>query len=108
MLRITILDHGGWATVKLEGRLVGPWAEELRSTVLAAMPRFDRLQVDLSDVTFADVAGEEVLVWLHRLGADFQGVGVFSEGLCQRLKNSPSTQPRGGFRGPLRRHARPR
>jgi anti-anti-sigma regulatory factor len=58
MLRITHdIDATTGAFLRLEGRVVGPWVDELRHACLeqAAIPR--RLTIDLRDVTFIDSAG---------------------------------------------------
>lgn len=85
MLRISVRHHADRVTLKVEGRLVDEWARELRNAVLGTTLDRWPIEIDLRDVTFADEAGEEVLCWLHRLGAHFQGCGSFSSGLCRRL-----------------------
>ena len=59
MLRITHeTDATAGATLRLEGRLVGPWVDELRRACLEQDAAFRRpLTIDLRDVTFIDSAG---------------------------------------------------
>ena len=85
VLRITpaATDTG---VLKLEGRLVGPWVEELRKAVFRTEVWPERLEIDVKDLTFADDDGENALCWLHRMGVRFQGKGAFSEYLFERLK----------------------
>lgn len=78
--------------LKLEGRLVGPWVEELRKTVLRTVRLYKPLDVDVSDLTYADDKGERALRWLHGMGAQFRGKGLFSEFLFDRL-NIPLSVP---------------
>ena len=85
MLRITITTTDKVA-LKLEGRLVGPWVEELRNAVWRTNESRARLEIDVEDLTFADDDGEKALSWLHRMGARFQGRSPFSEYLFGRLK----------------------
>jgi len=85
VLRITTTTTDKVA-LKLEGRLVGPWVEELRNAVWRTNGWRERLEIDVEDLTFADEDGEKTLSWLHRMGARFQGRGPFSEYLFKRLK----------------------
>lgn len=85
MLRITAIANAK-VVLKLEGRLAGPWVGELRKAVLQIAGRCKPLEIDVSDLTFADEKGEKALRWLHRMGARFQGRGLFAESLFERLK----------------------
>jgi hypothetical protein len=72
--------------VKLEGRLVGPWVEELKRAALATHGCPQPLEIDVTDLLFADEEGEAVLNWLHNMGARFRGKGAsFAEFLFERL-----------------------
>jgi len=85
MLRVEF-NHDGNGTlfVRLQGRLVGPYAEDARVTV-ARHQVPSAIVVDLSEVTFVDLLGEQVLLWLGRLGARFVGFNVYTRALCERL-----------------------
>ena len=85
MLRITA-STSDKVVLKLEGRLVGPWVDELRKIVWRTDGGRQGLEIDVEDLTFADDDGEKTLSWLHRMGARFQGRGPFSEYLFERLK----------------------
>jgi hypothetical protein len=85
MLRVSLANEGGKLTLKLEGRLVEPWASELRDAALRTIPGHKLVVVDIRDMVFADGAGEEVLKWLHELGAKFIAGTAFSGYLCERL-----------------------
>jgi hypothetical protein len=84
VLRITATTTDKEA-LKLEGRLVGPWVEELRKTV-SGTGDGQGLEIDVRDLTFADEEGERALRWLHRLGVRFHGRGSFSNYLFARLR----------------------
>lgn len=84
VLRIT-LSTSDKVTLKLEGRLVGPWVDELRAAVLRTSGSRMPLELDVGDLTFADDDGEQALLWLYRMGAQFRGDGSFSDYLCKRL-----------------------
>jgi len=49
--------------MKLEGRIAGPWAEELGRVWVKTAPRLAsrKLVLDLSSVTYADADGTELL-----------------------------------------------
>ena len=71
--------------LKFEGSLVGRWAEEAKSLVInGPVPR--RLIVDLTDVSYIDSGGEEVLVWLASVGVSFVAGGVYTASVCERLQ----------------------
>ncbi len=63
MLKISINDEKAVATLKIEGKLVGPWAMELGRTWqdLWNSARRMPLQVDIRGVTFADQKGTHIL-----------------------------------------------
>jgi len=48
--------------------------------------------VDLTDVTFVDSVGENVLSLFGRVGAEFIADNAYPRGLCERL-NLPLTRP---------------
>ena len=60
MLRVSVIDSADAVTIKLEGKLVGPWCEEV-ARVCAAAANGSPLRLDLYDVTYADEAGTELI-----------------------------------------------
>lgn len=78
MLRIYIHDEVPVTSIVVEGKLIGPWVEELEKswqTVVAAHPRKSML-VDLAHVTFIDSDGRELLTRMRRKGARLLSSGV--------------------------------
>jgi hypothetical protein len=74
MLRITrVNSHDSAATLKIEGKLVGPWVNELLQVCNACLSTGCCPQLDLSAITFIDAAGLELV---ERLLA--QGFGLSS------------------------------
>jgi anti-anti-sigma regulatory factor len=63
MLRIEPLDTGGSAVLKVEGRVIGPWVEELREACESALAHGAGLTVDLAGVWFVDREGLALLQW---------------------------------------------
>lgn len=84
MFRAEILWFANGPTLKMDGKLVGEWAEQARDLVTAdVVPK--GLIVDLTDVTYVDSAGERLLSWLGSVGAVFEVSGVYAIGVCERL-----------------------
>src|SRR3984957_18523140 len=84
MLRVEFEDVGSTVTMRLQGRLVGPFAKETRDLVThCKIP--PRLVVNLSEVTFVDVTGEEILLWLARIGGEFVAENCYPLHVCERL-----------------------
>jgi hypothetical protein len=63
MLRISMNHAPTLATLKVEGRIVGPWAAELGKTWrgLWALSERPTLQLDLRGVTYVDSNGARIL-----------------------------------------------
>jgi hypothetical protein len=84
MLRVEFEDVGDTLTMRLHGRFVGPFAKDTRDLVThAKIP--PRLVVNLSEVTFVDAVGEEMLSWLARIGGRFIADNCYPLHVCQRL-----------------------
>ena len=95
MLRVEFSDDGNGAlTVRLFGRMVGPYAEDAREA-LAQRKLPASLVVDLSQVTFVDLFGEQILLWLGRLGARFVANSVYIRSICDCLQLRILEKPAG-------------
>lgn len=60
--------------MKLEGKIVGPWVDELHRTWCTVMPGLDSrgVSVDLRGVAFVDGQGKQLLREIYqKTGADF-------------------------------------
>jgi hypothetical protein len=84
MLRVEVQDIGHTVTMRVEGRFVGPFAKDTRELVTRCKIPL-RLVVNLSEVTFVDVVGEEVLSWLARIGGEFVAENCYPLHVCERL-----------------------
>ena len=74
-------------TLKLEGRVVGPWVGELRQVCELILSEDRKLKLDLVDVTFADANGVALLSQINSRGVTFTNCSPFVE---EQLK-SPRT-----------------
>ena len=85
MLRVQTQESDGALICRLEGRFTGKGAEEVRALVTRCDSKLE-LVVDLTDVMFIDTIGEEVLLFVKRLGAQFVAETSYSRDVCERLQ----------------------
>src|SRR5262245_42764921 len=87
MLRITIHDDAGILTFQLEGKVVGPWAQELeqcwRNTV--ADRSSSSVRVDLEGVTSIDGRGRELLRAMYAQGAELDAADCLTMALVGEI-----------------------
>ena len=84
MLRVDIHDSANALSLKLEGRFTGNDAENT-CTLMARCHDGKTLVVDLTEVTFIDSMGEEVLSFFGRFGAKFVAQTSYTLDICERL-----------------------
>ena len=85
MFRAQLHQLASGPTLKMEGSLVGEWAQEAKSLVTSG-PVPKGLIVDLTDVSYIDSVGEHVLAWLASVGASFMAKAVYAASVCERLQ----------------------
>jgi anti-anti-sigma regulatory factor len=84
VLRITRVNPGQTpAILKLEGRLAGPWVQELERVVALSADPATRVVLHMADVTYADAAGATLL---DRLVGDLADVGSVSSFVAALLE----------------------
>jgi anti-anti-sigma regulatory factor len=87
MLRITTTPDRSPVLVTLEGRLAGPWVDELRiwweSECL--LPDVGALVVDMSDVAFIDGDGRALLEWMYRHGVELRAHGCMTRAVRDEI-----------------------
>ncbi len=84
MLRVEFHDAVNTLIMRLEGRFVGAFAEDAKALMTHTRPPF-RLVVDLSDLTYIDAVGEEILSWMAERGAKFVAESSYARDVCERL-----------------------
>jgi hypothetical protein len=84
MLRVEIYESVNILSMRLEGRFTGNDAESTRNLTTRSREGI-RLVVDLTDVTFIDSVGEEVLSFFGRSGAEFAASTSYTLDVCDRL-----------------------
>ena len=87
MLKITIETTMNAATLKLEGRLAGPWVGELERSWRAVKDdsRDKPVMVDLCEVTFVDAEGRKLLSWMYGQGARLRTFGCLAKGIVEEI-----------------------
>jgi ABC-type transporter Mla MlaB component len=84
MLRAEFTHKNGGLALKLEGRLVAAWAVQVKTFVTRHFTR-NGLLVDLSEVTYVDSIGEQLLLWLGGSQARFVAQTCYTRDVCERL-----------------------
>lgn len=93
MLRITARKTRGSMALKLEGKIHGPWVDELRdcwqklSREGGGMPI---KAVELTDVSFIDGRGKDLLLRMQRKGVSLVGGSDFIWRLLADSKPTPA------------------
>lgn len=84
MLRAELNQRNTDLVLKLEGRLVSGWAVQVKSLVSRHFVP-NGLFVEMSEVTYVDSVGEQLLLWLRDLRAEFVAETCYARDICQRL-----------------------
>ncbi len=80
MLKITFNDTPGSTIVKLEGKISGPWVEELERSWIEHSPQAsENVIIDLSDVTYIDPEGKKLLARMVDKGVCFEGTHLMTK-----------------------------
>ena len=85
MLRVQIRESSAVIIFRLEGRFTREGAEHVRSLVIESNNNGIKLVFDLTELLFVDNVGEEVLLFLRRLGARFIAETSYTLDVCERL-----------------------
>ena len=85
MLKITVDIEGERATLELEGRLAGPWVQELRDCWQRAESDGRQISVVLKQVTFIDGAGRQLLAEMRQRGAVLAAEGCMIKAIVEEI-----------------------
>jgi hypothetical protein len=89
MLKITHYSNETSTTLRLEGRVAGPWLAELARSwqrVLESEP--NSKVVDLTGVTFIEPQGRRMLSRMWREGAEFVATGCLTKCIVEEITRS--------------------
>jgi hypothetical protein len=90
MLRIIVERGLNSATMKLAGRLAGPWLEELDRTWADVRRDADGVLLDLSEVTFVAPEGRERLESMYKQGARFKTSSCLGKSIVEQITTGTS------------------
>ena len=101
MMKITFCKNSESTMLKLEGKLAGPWVNELEKAWRAFSPTAtpEHLVVNLSDVTFVDDDGRKLLAEMHKAGAELIGDGLMTRFTIERIKQGRNGDKSKGHEG---------
>jgi hypothetical protein len=87
MLKISVIDSPSQRRVIVEGRLIAPWAAELRSACEEANADLlgRDLVIEMRHLTTISQEGENVILELINGGFKFRCHGVFTKQVMKRL-----------------------
>jgi hypothetical protein len=92
MLRISLVDSARQRRLIVEGKLIAPWAAELRNSCQQASTdlRGRELVVEMKHITRISQEGENVILELIKAGIRFRCDGVFTKYLVKELTRRAS------------------
>ena len=93
MLRITVQNDEQTVTLQLEGRLAGPWLEELDETFQRALAgkRQPKIEVDLTGLISIDRGGKTYLESMHHRGVEFIVGDCEMKSIVDEISNKSAT-----------------
>ena len=85
MLKITTQDDAAHTVFALEGKLAGPWVEELHGCWRDAAGGGRPVKVLLCAVTFVDERGKDLLTEMYRRGAELVAEGCMTKAIVDEI-----------------------
>ena len=87
MLRISLIDNARQRRLIVEGKLIAPWAAELKSACETARAdlRGRELVIEIKHLTTISQEGENVILELINGGTRFRCDGVFTKHVVKEL-----------------------
>jgi len=91
MLRISLEHDPHGPTIKLEGRLVGPWVQECHAfwQSTRTSEEFGHIQVDLNAVTAIDENGKALLHKIHQESGILIASGCLTKAIIDEVTARP-------------------
>jgi anti-anti-sigma regulatory factor len=92
MLKITLHDSATELRLKLEGRLSGPWVQELEQLwkTASSTTHCRKTVLDLGEVDFVDPAGEALLAQMHAEGVELVAVTPLIRAMVREICRAPA------------------
>ena len=97
MLKVTTTNQNQTVTLKLEGKLVGPWVQEVTRVWddTARTPRGGYV-IDLRSVTFIDSPGKALLATMSRHGAQLIATDCLTRNIVDEIEKEGCAPPKSG------------
>jgi hypothetical protein len=94
MLKISMVEGASQRRLVLEGKLIAPWAAELKAEYIKARQERDprELVVDVRHLSTISQEGENVLLELMNAGVKFRCCGVFTRHVLKQLARQAHRQ----------------
>jgi hypothetical protein len=78
--------------MRLEGKLAGPWVQELMNCWQGTLAQgATEVRIDLSALTFINPSGKELLAAMHMQGVQFIASGCWAKGIVAEITNGKTT-----------------
>jgi hypothetical protein len=87
VLKISCIDNARQRRLVVEGKLIAPWAAELKRACEEARAnlRGRELVIEMKQLTAIDLEGENVIIELIKSGIRFHCSGVFTKHVVKEL-----------------------
>jgi hypothetical protein len=85
MLKITVRTDPTGTSFELEGKLIGPWVQELEDCWQEVARSQRSIKVLLCAVTFIDDKGRGLLAEMHRQGAELVAEGCINKAIIDEI-----------------------
>ena len=97
MMRITRQQDGETITLKIDGCLAGEWVNEMKRCwdEVKTDARRRAIRIDLTDVTFIDVSGKELLAQMFASGAIAGAANVMTKAVVEQLTSKAQVNQSG-------------
>jgi hypothetical protein len=94
MMKISLVEGPTQRRLVVEGKLISPWAAELRSACEDARVDLDgrELVVEMKQVTTINQEGEKVIIELINTGVKFRCRGLFTRHVLRQLSRRASRE----------------
>jgi hypothetical protein len=89
MLKISKRSDGAVTILDLEGKLAGPWVDELEHCWEGSAADKKDVRVVLEAVTFIDAAGKKLLTEMHRQGVELVARGCMTKAIVEQITGLP-------------------
>lgn len=93
MLKITQRTESNLTILEVEGKLTGPWVDELYNCCREKRAGGAKLCIDLQSVSFIDAQGKATLSRLHQEGATIVGRGCLTRAIIAQVTGQSGAEP---------------